>query len=443
MASQTTQSRTRAILPTIIVVVALGYLYTVFTTMWTDHLWFGSIGFHQVFTTQLLTKIGLFVAATLLMALAVGANLWLCLKTKPLPGDQTALQEAFHGLKGWWRRAIFLVPAAVLGLMAGVSWLGNVPTFLAWINSVPFGQTDAKFQIDISFYVFDYPWFRLLTNFYLTIVVVCAIAVLVGHFLNGSFFADVNGRRVTAKAAHIHIGILLGLISIGYGVTKLLDRFGVVLTSGQLLDGLTYTQDHAQVTANLVLAIIAFLTAVLFFATAATRTWRLPMVSVALIVVSSLIIGVIYPVIVQSFTVNPTESDKEKPYMEMNIAATRQAYGLENVQVSDYSAVTTAAAGQLRSDAEALPGIRLIDPEMVQDTFEQLQQVRGYYTFSPVLDVDRYTIDGHETDVVLAARELDTRGLDPNVQNWINLHTVYTHGYGLVAAYGNRRQADG
>ena len=437
-------SRARTLIPTIVIILVVGYLYTVFAQVWTDHLWFGSVGYHQVFTTQLGTQVMLFIVAALVMGVAVGVNIWLVLRTKPLSGAHHPVQTSLRSMTALGRRLLILIPGVALGVLAGMSWLNNVTTFLAWSNHVPFGQTDARFGLDISFYVFDYPWYRACTTLFLTVTVICAIIALVGHFVNGSFFAEVAGKkRVTSRAAHIHIGVLLGLITAGYGVSKLLDRYGVLLNSGKLLDGLSYTLDHAQLIANLVLAIIAALTAILFFSTAATSGWRLPLVSAALVVVSSLVIGGIYPAFVQSFTVNPTEPDKEKPYMEMNIAATRAAYGIEDVQIEDYSAVTSVAAGQLKSDAEALPGIRLIDPHMVQDTFEQLQQVRGYYTFSPVLDVDRYVIDSKETDVVLAAREMDHSGLNTSDRNWNNLHTVYTHGYGLVAAYGNRRQADG
>jgi uncharacterized membrane protein (UPF0182 family) len=419
------------------------YAFTVFAQIWTDHLWFDSVGYHQVFTTQLGTKVVLFIIGALIMGGAVGLNIWLGLRAKSLPGTKTPIQAALGDLTGIRRKALILVPALVFGFMAGASWLGNIHTYLAWVNRVPFGTTDARFGLDVAFYIFEYPWYRTVSTFFMAVVVISAIAALAAHFLNGSFLSLVNGRRATTKGAHIHIGILLGLITIGYGITKILDRYGVLVTSGQLLDGLSYTSDHAQLQANLILAVIALLTAILFFATAAARTWRLPLISVALVVVSSLVIGGVYPAFVQSFTVNPTEPDKERPYMEMNIKATREAYGVADVQVADYSAVTTTTAGQLKSDAEALPGIRLIDPEMVQDTFEQLQQVRGYYNFANVLDVDRYVIDGKQTDVVLAAREMYHSGLEASVQNWNNLHTVYTHGYGIVAAYGNKRQADG
>jgi uncharacterized membrane protein (UPF0182 family) len=427
-------------------VAILVYLYTVFAGVWTDHLWFESIGFHQVFSTMLLTQIGLFVVSALIMGAIVALNLWLCLRSAPVatPRKSTNAQETFQGWTGWRRRAAIIAPAVILAILAGLSWIPNASVFLAWANQEPFGQTDARFGIDISFYVFSYPWYRILVNSFEVSMVLSAVLIVIGYFLSGSLFADIGGgKRGTTKAARVHLSILLGLITLGYAATELLNRYGVLLKDGSLLDGLTYTGNHAQVNAYLILAVIAALTAVLFFATAFGQTWRLPIISVILVVASSIIIGMIYPAIIQAFTVNPTEPDKERPYMEMNIAATRQAYGIDDVAVADYSAVTSTAAGQLKSDAEALPGIRLIDPQMVQDTFEQLQQVRGFYSFSPVLDVDRYVIDGTETDVVLAAREMDHTGLADDQRNWNNLHTVYTHGYGLVAAYGNRRQADG
>ena len=186
---------------------------------------------------------------------------------------------------------------------------------------------------------------------------------------------------------------------------------------------------------------ISVLTAVLFFVYSRRPGWRIPITAAILMVVSSLIVGVAYPSFVQSFDVKPDEPDKERPYIQYNITATRAAYGVANTEIYDYAATTSAEAGQLKSDAAAIPGIRLIDPSMVRETYEQLQQVRGFYSFAPTLDVDRYMINGVETDVVIAAREMDQTGLTN--KQWNNLHTVYTHGYGLAAAYGNRRQAGG
>ncbi|MDR0783146.1 MAG: UPF0182 family protein [Propionibacteriaceae bacterium] len=434
----------RAVLPTVIIIAVVIYLFTVFARLWTDHLWFGSEGFHQVFTTQLITQVVLFLVAFLVMGLAVAINAWLTLRGQPVDDAKPVYQDLLDMVTTGWRRWVAILgPALVFAIFAGISSISSVRTVLAWLNRQPFGQVDDYFGMDVSFYIFEYPWYRSLTSFFLTMTVICTLVVVVGYFLKGALFASVGSKRQTSRRASIHIGILLGFITLGYGVSKLLDRYGLLLNSQALLDGMTYTSANVRLTANLVLAVIAGITALLFFATAIGRGWRIPIISTALILVSTLVIGMGYPGFVQTFQVNPTEPDYERDYMMAHIQATRAAYGIGDVQIQDYSAVTTAAAGQLRSDAEALPGIRLIDPDLVKDTFEQLQQVRGYYSLAPVLDVDRYVIDGKQTDVVLAAREMNHAGLPAGVQNWNNLHTVYTHGYGLVAAYGNKRQASG
>ncbi|HEY3559740.1 MAG TPA: UPF0182 family protein, partial [Kribbella sp.] len=131
------------------------------------------------------------------------------------------------------------------------------------------------------------------------------------------------------------------------------------------------------------------------------------------------------------------------PYIDKNIAATRQAYGLENTDITEYPAATTAKPSELTADAEVLPGIRLIDPTVIGPTFEQLQQVRGFYSFPTDLDVDRYKIKDKNNDTVIAVREVQVDRLPAGQRNWNNDHTVYTHGYGVVAANGNQRATDG
>ena len=180
--------------------------------------------------------------------------------------------------------------------------------------------------------------------------------------------------------------------------------------------GIYYTADHATVNAKMILAIIAGICALLFFANAVLRRWVVPVIGLILLLLSAIVLGLVYPGAVQYFSVRPDEPDKERSYIAGNIAATRAAYAVDNVEITDYSAKTTATAGQLRTDAEALPGIRLIDPTVVGPAYEQLQQVRGYYTFPKTLDVDRYTIDGKETDAVVAVREMDLSGLEDELE---------------------------
>ena len=171
-----------------------------------------------------------------------------------------------------------------------------------------------------------------------------------------------------------------------YAVQNWLDRYNYSISDNWLFTGVGYTDLHARVVAKNVLALIALLCAVLFFANARLRRWSIPVASVVLMMVSSLILSGIYPAVVQRFDVQPKGPNRERQYIEANITATREAYGIADVEVAeDHDVTTTVSAGQLKSDAEALPGIRLIDPALIGPTFEQLQQVRGYYSFPPAL----------------------------------------------------------
>jgi uncharacterized membrane protein (UPF0182 family) len=208
----------------------------------------------------------------------------------------------------------------------------------------------------------------------------------------------------------------------------------------RLITGLTYTDVHAVLPTKAILAVAGVMCAALFVATIWTHSWRLPAVGVGLLAVCAIVVGGIYQAMVQSFKVKPSEKSLEAPFIDRNIKATRAAYGLAETTVTQYKASTTATQGQLRDDAATIPGIRLVDPNVVSPTFKQLQAVKNYYQFPDGLDVDRYTLAGKVDDTVVAVRELDLDGLPVTQRNWVNDHTVYTHGFGLVAAYGNRSE---
>ena len=435
------RTRRGALIPTIVTVIVLGYLFATFAQIWTDKLWFGQLGYGTVFSTQLWTSVGLFFGFGIVMGVAVAATL--VASTREIRGasrTSSALLNRYRELLGRRLKLAVAIPAVFFGIMAGITGTSARSVFLAYVNRTAFGVQDPRFGLDISFFVFEYPWYRYLDSFVLGVMLLClAIAVVVNFALG--VLSSQNRPQLGSRRAHAQISVLAGLALVAFAVNAYLDRFGEELQSSTLLDGLTYTGDKAQITAHTVVAVIAALTAVMFFVYARRPGWRIPVTSAILMVVSSLIVGVAYPSVVQSFSVKPDEPDKERPYIQNHITATRQAFGVADTQIYDYAATTSSAAGQLSADAATLPGIRLIDPSMVRDTYEQLQQVRGYYSFAPVLDVDRYKINGTQTDVVIAAREMDQSGLQN--KQWNNLHTVYTHGYGLVAAYGNRRQAGG
>jgi hypothetical protein len=213
------------------------------------------------------------------------------------------------------------------------------------------------------------------------------------------------------------------------------------LKNDRLITGLSFTDVNAVLPAKAILAWIAAVCSLLFFANIIRRSWVLPSAGIALLVVSSVVISGLYPAAIQQFQVKPSESTKEAPFIQRNIEATRAAYGIDKVEISEYTATVDTAAGQLSSDAETISNIRLMDPNVVSATFRQLQQIKPYYTFADSLDVDRYKINGKSSDAVVAVRELNIDG-NPN-RNWINDHLVYTHGFGFVAAFGNTVDLDG
>jgi uncharacterized membrane protein (UPF0182 family) len=435
--------RRSAILPTLIIAAVLIIVFAIFTSVWTDRLWYRSFDFGSVFTTMLMTRLGLFVAFGLIMATVVGANAVIAFRMRPrvrASAPSSPLLERYREMlesKFVW---VIVGLGVVVGLFAGGAASGHALSYLAWQHRTPFAATDAKFGLDIGFFVFSYPWWRFTLSFVFAALGFSAVAAAIMHYVMGGIRFS-GPRRGSSPAAQAHLSILVGLAVLVKGVSYWFDRYGLEITSHPLFTGVNYTDDHATLRAKTILAVIAAICALLFLANAVLRRWVVPTIGLTLMVLSAIVLGVLYPGAVQYFSVRPDEPLKERPYIERNIAATRAAYGITDVEITDYSARTTADASQLRADAEALPGIRLIDPNVVGPAYEQLQQVRGYYSFPRTLDVDRYTIDGTETDAVVGVREMDQSGIEG--KNWNNLKTVYTHGYGLVAAYGNRRQSGG
>ena len=435
--------RRSAILPTLVIVAVSVVVFAIFTSVWTDRLWYSSFGYASVFSKMLLTKIGLFVSFGLLMATSVVANAAIAYRLRPRLGAQeptSPLAERYSELLESRFVRVMVALGLVLGLFAGSAASGHVLEYLAWRNSTSFNLTDPRFGLDVGFFVFDYPWWRFVLSSAFAAFVFSAIVAAIVHYMMGGLRFS-GPRRGGSRAAQAHLSILVGLAVLVKGFSYWFDQYAMAIErSNRLFTGISYTADNATVTAKMILAIIAGICALLFLANAVLHHWMVPTIGLILLLLSAILLGLVYPGAVQYFSVRPDEPLKERSYIQANIEATRAAYAVDKVEITNYSAKTTATAGQLRSDAEALPGIRLIDPNAVSPTFEQLQQVRGYYQFPKILDVDRYTIDGRETDAVVAVREMDLSGVE---DSWNNRKTVYTHGYGLVAAYGNRRQSGG
>jgi uncharacterized membrane protein (UPF0182 family) len=271
-------------------------------------------------------------------------------------------------------------------------------------------------------------------------IVLAILAAAAVHYIYGGIRTQVKEDRTTVTA-RVQLSILLGLLVLLKSVAYWFDRYALTLKEGRLITGLTYSDVNALLPAKSILAAIAAVCSLLFFANIIRKSWLLPTAGVALMVIASVLIAGVYPAAIQQFQVKPSESTKEAPFIQKNIDATRLAYGIDDVEVIDYQATVSTSAGQLANDAATIANIRLMDPNVLSATFRQLQQIKPYYSFADSLDIDRYVINGKERDMVVSVRELNIEG-NPS-RNWINDHLVYTHGFGMVGAYGNAVDADG
>jgi len=439
--------RSRALLGTAVVLVVGFFLVSVFTGVWTDRLWFDSVNYSTVFTTMLSTRVLLFAVFGLIMGVFIGVNVFLAYRFRPVfrPASlEQASLDRYREFAEPLRRWLLLAVTSLFAVFAGASGSGKWREFLLWRNSVPFNRTDPYFEEDIGFYVFELPWLHYLVGFAMAATVLSLIAAAVVHYLFGGIRLQTRRDRLSG-AAQVQLSVLLGLFVLFKAADYWLDRFDLTTDTGGRHTGMTYTLENAVLPSKNILTFIALICAVLLFANVFRRTWMLPAVGLALLALSSILLGVLWPGIVQQFQVNPSEPDKEGPYIARNIEGTRAAYGIddENVEVTQYDANVSLSPDQLKADAESIPGIRLLDPALVSATFENLQQVRGYYRVPAVLDVDRYSVNGETRDMVVAVRELDQSGLQQQQRNWANDHTVYTHGFGVIAAFGNQRNSEG
>lgn len=441
---RTAPRRSRALLITGVILVLFILGLTGFASIYTDRLWYQSAGYGQVFSTLLWTRIGLFLAFGAVLGGAVAANVYLAYRFRPLfrpsSREQTSLdryRDVVTPIRTWLVVGI----AVVVGAFAGTSGMGHWRTYLLWRNGGEFGTDDPYFDRDMGFYVFDLPWYHFVVDFLMATMVVALIAALAVHYLYGGIRLQATHDRLSGPA-QVQLSVLLGLFVLAKGVDYYLDRFDLVTQKNSLFTGMNYTGENAMLPSRNILVGVALICAVLFFVNVWRRTWQLPSVGLALLALSAVLLGMIWPAIVQQFQVDPSEADKEAPYIEKNIDATQAAYDLEDVETTALSPDDTLGSSldpQLLGNTTSVP---LIDPQLVSPAFENLQQQRGYYSVAPVLDVDRYEIEGQQRALVLGVRELDQAGLNDDARNWSNLHTVYTHGNGVIAAYANQRDRD-
>ena len=440
-----TQSRRSALTPTLIVValVVVGFIF--FANTWTDVLWYQQLGYFEVFLTENLARIGIFAAGFAIMASAMYFAIRVAYNARPVYAPDADVRDNLNRYQAQLepvRRVVMVGLPILFGLFAGSAAASQWQKVLLYFNQVPFGQTDPEFGLDISFYLMTLPFLGFVTGFLISVAVVAGIAGILTHYLYGSIRIMERGI-FTSRAAQIHLAVTGGTFLLLLGVNFWLDRYAALQNNGGRWAGALYTDVNAVIPTKAILAVAAVLVAILFIVAAIIGKWRLPVIGTAMLVITSILAGGVYPWVIQQFQVRPSEQTLEKEFIERNIGMTRTAYGLDKIQVERYNATNTATSGALAPDALTTQNIRLLDPNLISDAFAQLEQYRPYYQFPDTLNVDRYEVDGKIQDTVIAVRELNPDGLSPSQQSWLNTHAVYTHGYGVVAAKGNKFTVDG
>lgn len=427
---------------TIAIVVALILIFFWFTGFYADILWYSQLGFSSVLYTQWIATAVMFLVGFIAMGVPVYVVLQLAYRNRPVYAKLSQQLNEYQRALEPVRKVVFVIIPAFLGLLAGLSTAGTWETVIQFFNATPFRQTDPLFGNDIAFYVFQLPFWRGIVAFASAVLLLGLVITVAVSYLYGGI--RITGRDVViSKAARIQTAIMAGLFVLSQGVSFWFDRYNSLTESNGRWTGSLYSDVHASIPGLAIFAGAAVIVALLFFFAAIAGRWTLPVVGVAGLLVVGLVAGAVYPWVVQQLQVGPNEQSLETEFIQHNIDATRDAYGVADINLQPYAGVTTAEAGQLRENAETTANIRILDPSIVGPTYAQFEQERAYYEFSDELDVDRYQIDDKTQDAVTAVREINVDGLGADAQSWVNRTLVYTHGYGLVAGYGNQRGPDG
>lgn len=454
---QPREARFARLLTIIAVVIAIT---SVVLPYYTDFAWFRSVDYLNVFGTVL----GARVVMGLISGVIMGLILWLAFvmafrgrpAADPLADlwspeerlSQGASPLSIHRTEIRKRLRSGMVIAPLVGFAMGAligqsQWQNG----LMFLNRRPFGVTDPQFNLDLGFYAFSLPLLQFVTSLLSsTLLMAFALNGFVNYLLGGITTGDPRARRKAqfSDSARRQLATIAGLWMLTMAVSFWLGRYSLLNNRHGTFTGASYTDVNAHLPAQIVLLVISLFVAALFFFTIVMRDLRIPALAVALMVGSYLVVGVAWPAILEQFSVNPNRAEKEREYIARNIEATRFAYGLTDDKIT-YDTEWAKPEGTTRNgerrqrdsvgrDAATISNIRLLDPEVISPTFTQQQQLRNFYGFPDKLAIDRYQVDGQIRSFVVAARELNPNTLAGNQTDWINRHTVYTHGNGFIAA---------
>jgi hypothetical protein len=422
-------------------------------TFLVDFLWFGTLGYREVFDRIVSAQIAIFAGVWLVSFIAIAASGFAAigpaardrerLRVVRRPDEMTEvnlpeLLRAFSDRIPW--RLLVLVGAALIAIVPANGEAGAWDVYLKAFHGMPFHVSDHSFGNDVGFYVFTLPLLEGFRDLFLVILFLAAAVGIGIQWMRGGLDFRESPPRISPAAA-AHISVILGIFFIQRAFNYWLSRYGLLYHTNGVVYGMRYV-DHVLWAPGLwVLVALSIVAAALCFANVSQHGVRLPVIAFVMVFAPSLLLSFMEPVI-ERLWVKPDELRIEKPYLEANIEMTRAAYKLDNVDVKPFAGKGTLTRASFDQDAATLNNIRLWDPRPLIDTYKQLQEIRLYYDFLDV-DIDRYTINGQYTQVMLSPREMNVGLLPDNAQTWVNQHLKFTHGSGLVMSPVNKKDTEG
>jgi uncharacterized membrane protein (UPF0182 family) len=437
----------RKLLFLLIGLIVLFFLAKAALSYWVDLLWFGSLGYAQVFWTMLRLNAAVFgVAAVGTFAILYGSFSALRkLHQEFLPGERAILVngQPVNLPIGPAVRIVSLIVAAIAAIISGSALASDWPTFALFWNTPRGGAVDAIFARPLNFYLFTLPALQLIAGWLLTLAVIISIAAVLLAFLSGSTNA-IHRKSFTFGASPWRgVSIAAVPLLLLLAVNTWLSRFELLFDRHTLFTGISYADAHVSIHFLLLTSLALVVGAIVATVNALRRpsTGRMLLIAILPAAICFVVSGVVgwY---VTNFVVKPNELVREQPYISNNIQATRAAFGLDRFSQREFPAETTPEAADPANNQATLQNIRLWDWHALQDTLRQVQEIRTYYDF-PDIDIDRYQINGPTRQVMIATRELNVDKLPEASRNWINERLIYTHGYGITMNPVNEFTSEG
>ncbi|BCS35989.1 UPF0182 protein [Luteitalea sp. TBR-22] len=425
--------------------IALGLILLMaipsFAEFYTDWLWFEEVGYTGVYLKSITARSAMGSVVFLVAGAFLAFNLFVALSAVPLRNIVVVTPEGPRTISLQPRRlrpVVWLVSGLLALLMAGYASTGW-SSYLAYRQAVPFGQVDPVLGRDVSFYLFQWPFLSLAQQLFFLIALLAVVATAAAYALAGNLGLRIGRGMFITESTRRHLSILVGLLLLALALGDWLEIPQQLFEPSGIITGASYTDVHARIPALRVLALVGVAGALLALVQAfSVRLWPIALAVGGYVAVS--IGGTVYATIVQRVYVAPNEQVRETPFIQHNITATREAFGLNAVEERQLSGDATLTRADLDRNADTIDNVPLWDHQPLLDTFSQIQEIRTYYDFVSV-DNDRYTINGRRRQIMLSARELNSESL-PN-RTWINEQLTFTHGYGLTLGPVNEVTPEG